>query len=422
MMTLLATGCLHEAGQTGSEGHSSVAPTSITSQLVAVSPTVVASLPPPIVPVVEAVRDLQLEKAIVPPDDLPAPSPSRPQAVSVEPADDREPGVWALIIGVDDYPGEKHDLTAAVADARAVDVALAAYGVPADHRRLLLDQQATGDGIRAGLSWLTGRADRDAPAVVFFAGHARHVRGGQDGDGEAEDEALVGADGGTVLDGEAATLLRSLSGPVWIGVAACYAAGFDDLLGPNRVLTAASGEDELAYEHLGFGHSFLVEFMVNRAMLQGRAGASIQDSFHWADNEISRDFPDRRPVMIDRTKGRVRLGTDITHPATPAPAPVPGPASVPIPAAESPLVPQAQDASPVTAAAPPQPGGKAEAPCQWVWVWGFPVCRNNPQPTSADPGLDKTTTDTTSRPSTNGTTNDSEPEDQPPVWRPFGRR
>src|SRR5207249_2815374 len=40
----------------------------------------------------------------------------------------KEGGVWAVVVGIDDYPGTDADLKAAVADARDVDSALAAYG------------------------------------------------------------------------------------------------------------------------------------------------------------------------------------------------------------------------------------------------------------------------------------------------------
>ena len=47
-------------------------------------------------------------------------------------------------------------------------------------------------------------------------------------------------------------------------------------------MTAAAAETDLAYENSALGHSYLVEYMVRRAMLQGRAPGSVQEPFSWA--------------------------------------------------------------------------------------------------------------------------------------------
>jgi hypothetical protein len=221
----------------------------------------------------------------------------------------KDGGVWAVIVGIDDYPGEDADLRAAVADARDVDSALAAYGVPANHRLMLLDKQATADNIRGGLAWMAGRASADSTAVFFYSGHVRQVAGDPDRDGEVVDEAIVAADGDNVYDGQVTELFQSIEArSAWIGVAACYGAGFDDVLATGRILTAAAGENDVAYENSSLGHSYMVEYMVRRAMLQGKAPASVQDAFAWARAQIARDYPNRQPAIIDRSRGPVVLG------------------------------------------------------------------------------------------------------------------
>ncbi len=221
----------------------------------------------------------------------------------------KDAGVWAVVVGIDDYPGADADLRAAVADARDVDSALAAYGVPANHRMLLLDKQATADNIRGALAWMAGRASAESTVVFFYSGHVRQVAGDPDRDGEVIDEALVAADGDNVYDGQVADLLRSVDArSAWIGIAACYGAGFDDALAPGRILTAAAGENDVAYENSSLGHSYLVEYMVRRAMLQGKAPSSVQDAFAWARTQIARDYPNRQPAILDRSRGPVVLG------------------------------------------------------------------------------------------------------------------
>jgi len=270
-------------------------------------PTTMAAAPPTTAPAAAPV-----DRPIVAPAAFPRIRSTAPRSRSAYAAGPKEGGVWAVIVGIDDYPGTDSDLKAAVADARDVDSALAAYGVPASHRLLLLDKQATGDNVRAGLTWLTGRAAAESTAVFFYSGHVRKVAGDPSHDGKYIDEAIVGADGDNVYSGQVAGILRSLEArSAWLGIAACYGGGFDDALAPGRVLTAAAGENDVAYENSSLGHSYLVEYMVRRAMLQGKAAGSVQDAFAWARAQIAHDYPNRQPVIIDRSRGPVVLGRTV---------------------------------------------------------------------------------------------------------------
>ncbi|TMK41325.1 MAG: hypothetical protein E6G66_16935, partial [Actinobacteria bacterium] len=217
----------------------------------------------------------------------------------------KEAGVWAVVVGINDYPGSDHDLTKAVADARAMDAALAGYGVPPSHRLLLLDGQASSGNLRRSLAWLVGHAAPDATAVVFFSGHVAHVAERQGGSARV---ALLAADGTGLTDREMARSLDHLEArSAWIAIAGCYGAEFDTLLAPGRLLTAAAGRGQLAYETTALDHSYLVEYMVQRAMLEGGAPDSVQAAFGWARAGIAHDYPSRQPVMIDRTSGAVKL-------------------------------------------------------------------------------------------------------------------
>jgi hypothetical protein len=304
---------------------------------------------PPAPAPTEVAAPAPVDRPIVAPPSFSAP-PSRParppKAITARPGA-RDGGVWAVMVGIDDYPGQQADLRAAAADAREVDGALAAYGVAPNHRILLLNGTATAANITRALQWLTSHASSSATAVFFFSGHVRQAYGDLDRDGEDVDEALVGADGQHVYDGDVARLLRPLQArSAWIGIAGCYGAGFDDALAPGRTLTAASVETDVAYENSALGHSYLVEYMVRRAMLQGRAAASVQQAFSWARSEIARDYPGRVPVMIDRSAAPVVLGRSSP---TPPPSP-PRSAGSPQPEPEK--------------APPPQPAPKESPPEQ----------------------------------------------------------
>lgn len=239
----------------------------------------------------------------------PAPKPPPRQLASrVSPG----PGTWAVIVGINDYPGTSHDLRSAVADADDVNTALAAMGVPADHRLVLKDGQVTRKVLRSAAQWLADRAGPDAVAVFAFAGHVRKV-------GKTT-EAMVAADGGTVTDAELAGALRGLQARrTWVVMAACYGGGFTELLRPGVVLTGAAAADKEAYENLSFGRSYLVQYMVREAMIEGRAGDTVQSAFEYARDAISRAYPQREPVQFDQAGGPV----DLRPPGAPRPATAP---------------------------------------------------------------------------------------------------
>jgi hypothetical protein len=120
-----------------------------------------------------------------------------------------------------------------------------------------------------------------------------------------------------------ASLLAPLaSRKVWIAMASCYGGGFDEVLAPGRILTGAADANSLAYENSTYGHSYMVEYMVRRAMNQGQAPDSIERSFAWAADALRRDHPNRVPVEADDLQGELSLGHLPTRVA-PAPAPAP---------------------------------------------------------------------------------------------------
>lgn len=246
-------------------------------------------------------------------------------------------GVWAVVIGIDDYPGSRSDLRASVNDANDVDAALAAYGVSGDRRLVLRNTQVTAGTIADSLRWLVARAGSDSTAVFFYAGHVRKLGAGS--------EAIVAADGQLVTDVAMADLLRPLAAKqTWIGMASCYAGGFTEVLAPGRILTGAADADSLAYESSSFARSYLVEYMVRRAMIQAQAPGSIEQSFAWAADALRNEHPDRVPVQYDQVNGELHLGAP---PKTAAPAPASPPpsggGSQPSPADDEPEDPPKRD-------------------------------------------------------------------------------
>ncbi len=254
----------------------------------------------------------------------PAPLRSAARASS---APSGQPGTWAVVIGVNDYPGSQYDLNYAVNDANDATQALAQQGVSGDHVMNLRDGQVTPEVIRSAVNWLANNAGPDAVAVFFFAGHVMK-KGGS--------EVIVTSDGGNVSDAQLANWLSALQARrAWITIAACYGGGFTEVLAPGRVLTAAAGANEVAYESSAFGRSYLGEYMLRRAMIEGAANSTVQSAFAWARAKISQEYSGREPVQFDSSDGSLNLrpaqasaGSEQpaqAAPAQPAPSPEPAP-------------------------------------------------------------------------------------------------
>ena len=255
-------------------------------------------------------------------------------------------GTWAVVIGIDRYPGGSHDLAGAVNDANDMDAALARDGVPGDHRLVLRDGQATAGVIRAAADWLVAHAAADAVAEFFYAGHVREL--------SSQTQAIVAADGGLVTDADLAGRLQALRARLtWIAIAGCYGGGFTELLGPGRVLTAAAPAGQLAYENESFHRSYMTEYMVTQGMLQGRAGPSVQAAFAYAQAGLSRDYPDRMPVEIDDAG----VPIDLRPPGAPAPPPAAAVQAAPAGGGTPQPAPSPPPSQPPSNSSPPPSGG-----------------------------------------------------------------
>ncbi|MEO7837292.1 MAG: hypothetical protein ABIS21_06585, partial [Acidimicrobiales bacterium] len=151
-------------------------------------------------------------------------------------------------------------------------------------------------------------------------------------------EAIVAADGGEIADRELGDRLAPLQARrAWIAMVACYGAGFTEVLAPGRVLTGAAPADALAYETSLFGRSYMVQYMVREALIERRAGSTVQGAFAYARAELAREHPGRQPVQIDA--GTALL--DLRPGANPVPAPAGGPVAPPAPGAGAPPRPPA---------------------------------------------------------------------------------
>lgn len=189
---------------------------------------------------------------------------------------------FALVIGIDQFQGSTRWNTGAVGDAEDTKAALTRAGFPAGNIKMLTDSAATASAIRDGLRWLADKSRDDSFAVMAYSGHVKQV---------GSTEYLWPHDNEHIADTELASALRRIKGYLWVHIAGCEAAGFDEnVSGPKRLVTAASQADEKGYElPPELRNSVFTSLLVDKGMLRKQADAnkdrkvSIQEAFRFAE-------------------------------------------------------------------------------------------------------------------------------------------
>lgn len=168
-------------------------------------------------------------------------------------------GGYALIIGIADYPGMlklpstvRKDAT----DLRDVLCSTSYAGYQSDHIRLLLDGEATAEGIRDGFRWLAAAAGTEDTATIFFSGH-----GGRFGSGEQTLNYLIPYDYDpnqkqeTAISGtELTKLVRAVrTAKVVMLLDSCHSGGTGDPKQAAVIGDLKSGLDEQYFERLSEG-------------------------------------------------------------------------------------------------------------------------------------------------------------------------
>jgi hypothetical protein len=124
-------------------------------------------------------------------------------------------GKYAVVVGIDDYPGTVNDLRGPIDDATLVrDVLIERFGFPADNVVFLRDGEGNRAAIANAIVRHLGQAGPDGTAVFFYSGHGMRldqnigVTGRLDPEtGNNVDEALAVWDG-MILDEEVGLLLQ----------------------------------------------------------------------------------------------------------------------------------------------------------------------------------------------------------------------
>ena len=204
---------------------------------------------------------------------------------------------YALIVGVSEYADPSiADLEYAASDARELALALETQcGFARPNILLLVEDEATRDGIAAGFAWLNEHVGPSDLAFVYFAGHGSAVvdREGDEADGDGMDECILPQD--TVLlnpatyitDDQLGAWIAELgSGAVSLFLDSCYSGGQSRMTGaparsnpaeagsvardvmtaglggPIRAVLAACSPQQLAYEDPILGHGVFTSYLL----------------------------------------------------------------------------------------------------------------------------------------------------------------
>lgn len=163
----------------------------------------------------------------------------------------------AVLIGINDYPGETGDLPYSVNEINSFKKTLIdGENWIETNIQTITDNQATINNIITSIEWLSINADDNDISIFYYSGH---------GSRDLNNEYLFVYDG-TISDIELDEKLDTINGRVIVILDSCYSGGFvEDLKEYKRIVMAACGENNLTYQYSGF-ESGIFGYFVNLSL------------------------------------------------------------------------------------------------------------------------------------------------------------
>ncbi len=227
-------------------------------------------------------------------------------------------GRYALLVGIDDYPGMGSDLRGPVEDARIMErILIDRFGFDPANVVTLNDSDATRSNIAQGIVQHLGQAGPDGVAVFFYSGHGTQIgeniglTGPLDpeprGDGD-EGIYIYGhtSESSVILDEELGFLIESLNANrALVVVDACFSGEItrasgdapqskvvdlndaeiaDNLRLPTSFITNELKALDLLDMSLGFGDLDQIEAVFRNPQRHLAWGSSTEDQVSWTSN------------------------------------------------------------------------------------------------------------------------------------------
>jgi hypothetical protein len=255
---------------------------------------------------------------------------------------ERRKNVWAVIIGINNYPNIRQ-LKYAVNDARMFyDYLVHHNHIPAENVTLLVDQTATLTKLRSVLgTHLKNMAGKDDMVIIFFAGHGAIEKEVMSPDGDGLEKYLLPYDAdpkdlyATALPmGEISRIFKRIRSERLVFIAdACYSGAsggrtidiagiraniseaFLDRVagGKGRVIMTASGANEVSAENdelkQGVFTYFLIEGLRGKADADGDGLITVDEVYRYVSDKVPQATgQEQHPVKKGTVEGRLILG------------------------------------------------------------------------------------------------------------------
>jgi hypothetical protein len=155
--------------------------------------------------------------------------------------------VYAVMVGISDYPGSGNDLPLTAEDARKLQQALARQGNLASESVTLIDAQATRAGLRSAFQRVAAAAGPDDLFLFFYSGHGNQVRSQVSGtEPDGKDETIEMVDG-AITDDELNGMFQQVRAQTALLILdSCFSGGFArDVVSRPGVMGLFSSEEDL---------------------------------------------------------------------------------------------------------------------------------------------------------------------------------
>ena len=213
---------------------------------------------------------------------------------------------WAVLIGINNYPGHSSDLPYSINEIFSFrDTLLEGGNWNESHIRVLTDSEANRFDIFNAISWLSSNADEDDISIFYYAGHGGRT---------PSNEYLLVYEG-DISDDELDEKLDDVEGRLVVILDSCYSGGFIEEIGERgRVVLTACKKDEETYQVHNLS-SGIFGYFLNASLKWLTKSAESTFLFTWIfsvyySNQLSQEFDGEytiHPRFYDGTLGSTKL-------------------------------------------------------------------------------------------------------------------
>ncbi len=232
--------------------------------------------------------------------------------------------VYAVMVGISDYPGSGNDLPLTAEDARKLQQSLQRQGTLAAESVMLVDGQATRANVRAAIQRVAAAAGPNDLFLFFYSGHGNQVRSqvsATEPDGKSETIEMVD---GAITDEEMNQMFQQVHTQTALLVLdSCFSGGFArNVVSRPGVMGIFSSEEDLTssvaekFQAGGFLSHFIQTGLEgaadenrDRVITAGELGAYVRREFareeriqaNTQDGQSNYQFPvvERGAVQVD---------------------------------------------------------------------------------------------------------------------------